>query len=240
MSAGLKLLAKDTVIYGVSSIVGRFLNYLLVPLYTAKFSVDSGGYGVVTHVYAITAFLLVLLVYGMETGFFPFANKEKEDEQTVYSTILLAVGSTSLIFIALCFLCLTPISSFLGYANNPEFMGMMAIVVAFDAFQCIPFAYLRHKKRPVKFAMVKLFFIVFNISLNLFFLLWCPLLYVDHPGWVSWFYNPAYGVGYVFLANLIATSLQMFCFIPELRGFRYRYNAQLMKRILTYSFPILI
>jgi O-antigen/teichoic acid export membrane protein len=240
MGAGLKSLAKDTVIYGVSSIVGRFLNYLLVPLYTVKFSADSGGYGVVTHMYAITAFLLVLLVYGMETGFFRFANKEKEDEQTVYSTILLAVGSTSLLFVALCFLCLTPISSFLGYANNPEFIGMMAIVVAFDAFQCIPFAYLRHKKRPVKFAMVKLLFIVSNILLNLFFLLWCPLLYVDHSGWVSWFYNPAYGVGYVFIANLICTSLQMFCFIPELRGFRYKYDAQLMKRILTYSFPILI
>ncbi|KAA6325167.1 hypothetical protein EZS27_025586 [termite gut metagenome] len=240
MRTGLKSLAKDTVIYGVSSIVGRFLNYLLVPLYTAKFSADSGGYGVVTHVYAITAFLLVLLVYGMETGFFRFANKEKENEQTVYSTILITVGSTSLLFMVLCFLCLAPVSSFLGYANNPEFIGMMAIVVAFDAFQCVPFAYLRHKKRPVKFAAVKLFFIVSNILLNLFFLLWCPMLSVNHPEWVSWFYNPAYGVGYVFLANLISTSLQMFCFIPELRGFRYRYDAQLMKRILTYSFPILI
>ncbi|KAA6304914.1 hypothetical protein EZS27_043435, partial [termite gut metagenome] len=174
--AGLKSLAKDTVIYGVSSIAGRFLNYLLVPLYTAKFTAESGGYGVVTHVYAIIAFLLILLVYGMETGFFRFANKEGEDEQTVYSTILLSVGSTSLLFIALCFIFLPSISSFLGYANNPEFIGMMAIVVALDAFQCIPFAYLRHKKRPVKFAAVKLLFIVSNILLNLFFLVWCPWL----------------------------------------------------------------
>ncbi|KAA6339274.1 hypothetical protein EZS27_012792 [termite gut metagenome] len=238
--AGLKSLAKDTVIYGVSSIAGRFLNYLLVPLYTAKFTAESGGYGVVTHVYAIIAFLLILLVYGMETGFFRFANKEGEDEQTVYSTILLSVGSTSLLFVALCFIFLPSISSFLGYAGNPEFMGIMAIVVALDAFQCIPFAYLRHKKRPVKFAAVKLFFIVSNILLNLFFLVVCPWLNRYCPETISWFYNPAYGVGYVFIANLICTSLQMLCFIPELRGFRYRYDAKLMRRIWKYSFPVLI
>ncbi|KAA6345630.1 hypothetical protein EZS27_006811 [termite gut metagenome] len=236
----LKSLAKDTAIYGVSSIVGRFLNYLLVPLYTAKFSTESGSYGVVTHVYAVTSFLLVLLVYGMETGFFRFANKEKENEQTVFSTILLTVGSTSLLFIMLCLTFLAPVSSFLGYAAHPDYIGMMAIVVAFDAFQCIPFAYLRHKKRPVKFAAVKLLFVVSNILLNLFFFVWCPLLYKHCPETVSWFYNPAYGVGYVFVANLICTSLQMFCFIPELRGCRYKYDAKLMKRILSYSFPILI
>jgi O-antigen/teichoic acid export membrane protein len=176
----------------------------------------------------------------METGFFRFANKEEEDEQTVYSTILLWVGSSSLLFIAVCLLFLPSISSFLGYAGHPEFIGMMAVVVALDAFQCIPFAYLRHKKRPVKFAAVKLLFIVSNVLLNLFFLVWCPWLDAHYPQTVSWFYNPAYGVGYVFVANLICTSLQMFCFIPELRGFRYRYNPLLMKRIWSYSFPVLI
>ncbi|KAA6342553.1 hypothetical protein EZS27_009696 [termite gut metagenome] len=238
--SGLKSLAKDTAIYGLSSIVGRFLNYLLVPLYTATFSAASGGYGIVTNIYAITALLLVLLIYGMETGFFRFANKKEENEQKVYSTILISVGSTSLLFIALCFVFLNPVSSFFGYANNPEFIGMMAIVVALDAFQCIPFAYLRHKKRPIKFAAIKMLFVLSNILLNCFFLVWCPWLHEHFPETVSWFYDPAYGVGYVFVANLICTSLQMFCFISELRGFRYTFDAVLMKRILNYSFPILI
>ncbi|MEG1686104.1 MAG: oligosaccharide flippase family protein, partial [Bacteroides sp.] len=131
--AGLKSLAKDTAIYGMSSIIGRFLNYLLVPLYTAKLSAASGGYGVVTNVYAITALLLILLTYGMETGFFRFANKSEENPQTVYSTTLLSIGGTSLLFVLLCFTFLHPISNFLGYESHPDFVAMMSIVVALDA-----------------------------------------------------------------------------------------------------------
>ena len=99
--ANLKSLAKDTAIYGLSSIVGRFLNYLLVPLYTAKLSAASGGYGIITNVYAYTALLMVILTYGMETTFFRFANKEGEDPQKVYSTTLMSVGFTSLLFVVL-------------------------------------------------------------------------------------------------------------------------------------------
>lgn len=238
--AGLKSLAKDTAIYGMSSIIGRFLNYLLVPLYTAKLSAASGGYGVVTHIYALTALLLILLTYGMETGFFRFANKREENPQKVYSTILISVGGTSLIFTAFCFLFLTPISGFLGYGDHPEFVGMMIVVVALDAFQCIPFAYLRYKKRPVKFAALKLLFIFSNILLNILFFVWAPALYKSHPEMVSWFYNPSYGVGYVFLANLICTAGITLCFVKELTGFRYTFDRTLMKRIFTYSFPILI
>lgn len=238
--AGLKSLAKDTAIYGMSSIIGRFLNYLLVPLYTAKLSAASGGYGVVTNVYAITALLLVLLTYGMETGFFRFANKSDENPQTVYSTILMSVGGTSLLFIALCFLFLNPISQFLGYEQHPEFISMMAIVVALDAFQCIPFAYLRYKKRPIKFAALKLLFIFSNILLNLLFFVWAPSIYNSHPEWISWFYDPGYGVGYVFLANLICTVAITFCFIKELTGFTYIFDKNLLKRIFIYSLPILV
>ena len=172
----LKSLAKDTAIYGMSSIVGRFLNYLLVPLYTAKLSAESGGYGVITNVYAYTALLLVVLTYGMETTFFRFANKEGEDPQRVYSTILASVGGTSLAFVALVLAFLGPISSFMGYADHPSYVWVMAVTVAIDAFQCIPFAYLRHKKRPLKFAALKLLFIVMNIALNLFFFVALPEL----------------------------------------------------------------
>ena len=238
--AGLKSLAKDTAIYGLSSIVGRFLNYLLVPLYTAVLPAASGGYGVVSNVYAYTALILVLLTFGMETGFFRFANKQDEQPEKVYANSLLFVGGLSLCFVTLCMLFLNPISSFLEYPDHPDYVGMMIVVVALDSFQCIPFAYLRYKKRPIKFAAIKLFNIIGNIGLNLFFLLLCPYLAQHAPSTVSWFYNPDYLVGYIFVSNLIMSAVQMFFFIPELRGFSYRMDRVLMKRMISYSFPILI
>lgn len=238
--AGLKSLAKDTAIYGLSSIVGRFLNYLLVPLYTAVIPAASGGYGVVSNVYAYTALILVLLTFGMETGFFRFANKQDENPDKVYANSLIFVGGLSLIFIVLCMVFLHPISSLLEYPDHTDYVAMMVVVVALDSFQCIPFAYLRYKKRPVKFAAIKLFNIIGNICLNLFFLLLCPWLYKVSPSSVDWFYNPDYLVGYIFVSNLIMSAVQMFFFIPELRGFSYRLDKPLMKRMISYSFPILI
>lgn len=238
--AGLKSLAKDTAIYGLSSIVGRFLNYMLVPLYTAVLPASTGGYGVVSNVYAFTALMLVLLTFGMETGFFRFANKSGEDPMKVYANSLLSVGGVSLIFVFLCLLFLQPISNLLDYGDYPEFIAMMAVVVALDSFQCIPFAYLRYKKRPIKFAAIKLLSIVGGIGLNLFFLLVCPWLNVHCPSTISWFYDPDYLVGYIFISNLIISVVQMFFFIPELTGFAYKLDKVLLKRMVVYSFPVLI
>ncbi len=227
--ANLKSLAKDTAIYGLSSIVGRFLNYLLVPLYTAKLSAESGGYGVITNIYAYTALLLVLLTYGMETTFFRFANKENEDAHRVYSTILLSVGATSLLFVALVVAFISPISSFMGYASHPSYVWVMAVTVALDAFQCIPFAYLRYRKRPVKFAVLKLSFIVMNIALNVFF-------FVIMPGFTG---KPA-DVGYAFYINLACTGSITFLFWRELTGFKYVFDRAMLRRMLSYSWPILV
>ena len=238
--AGLKSLAKDTAVYGLSSILGRFLNYLLVPLYTAVLSAASGGYGVVANVYAYTALILVLLTFGMETGFFRFANKQEEDPQKVYANALIFVGGLSFLFWALGMIFLGPISSFMEYPDHQDYIAMMMTVVALDSFQCIPFAYLRYKKRPIKFAAIKLLNIAGNIVLNLFFLLLCPWLYVHAPGTIDWFYHPEYQVGYIFVSNLIMSSVQMLFFIPELRGFSFRMDRQLMKKMVNYSFPILI
>ena len=174
--AGLSSLAKDTAIYGLSSIVGRFLNYLLVPLYTSVLTASSGGYGVVSNVYAYTALILVLLTFGMETGFFRFANKGDERPEKVYANTLLFVGGLSLLFVVTCLTFLHPIAALLEYPDHPDYVGMMVLVVALDAFQCIPFAYLRYQKRPLKFAGIKLFNIIGNICLNLFFLLLCHFL----------------------------------------------------------------
>lgn len=238
--AELKSLAKDTAIYGMSSIVGRFLNYLLVPLYTAVLPASSGGYGVVSNVYAYTALILVLLTFGMETGFFRFANKSDENPEKVYTNTLLFVGGLSLLFVILGMTFLHPIASFLEYPDHADYVGMMILVVALDSFQCVPFSYLRYKKRPIKFAAIKMLNIVGNIGLNLFFLLLCPWLYVHAPETVSWFYHPDYQVGYIFVSNLIMSVIQLFFFIPELRGFSYRADWQLIKRMVAYSFPILI
>ena len=238
--ANLKSLAKDTAIYGLSSIVGRFLNYLLVPLYTSSLSAASGGYGVITNMYAYSALLLVLLTYAMDTTFFRFANKEGEDAGKVYSTILIAVGSTSVLFVALVLLFLSPISSAMGYAGHPSYVWVMALTVALDAFQCIPFAYLRYKKRPIKFAAFKMLFIILNILLNLLFFLVLPALYASHPDTVGAIYNPEVGAGYAFYINLACTATITFCFYKELTGFRYSFDKALMRRMLSYSWPILV
>lgn len=238
--AELKSLAKDTAIYGMSSIVGRFLNYLLVPLYTAVLPASSGGYGVVSNVYAYTALILVLLTFGMETGFFRFANKSDENPEKVYANTLWFVGGLSLLFVILGMTFLHPIASFLEYPDHADYVGMMILVVALDSFQCVPFAYLRYKKRPIKFAAIKMLNIIGNICLNLFFLLLCPWLYVHAPETVSWFYYPDYLVGYIFVSNLLMSAIQLFFFLPELKGFSYRADWQLIKRMVAYSFPILI
>ena len=238
--ANMKSLAKDTAIYGLSSIVGRFLNYLLVPLYTTQLSAASGGYGVITNMYAYTALILVLLTFGMETTFFRFANKEGEDPQKVYSTILTAVGFTSLVFVAMVFTFITPLSNVMGYADHPSFIWVMAITVAIDAFQCIPFAYLRYKKRPIKFAALKMLFILLNIILNLVFFLILPSLYRSYPDVIGKIYDPSIGAGYAFYINLACTGLITFCFYKELSGFKYAFDGALMKRMLGYSWPILI
>ena len=222
--AGLKSLAKETAIYGVSSIVGRFLNYLLVPVYTIALPASSGGYGVVTNIYAWVALILVLLTCGMETGFFRFANKGQDDPMRVYSTTLLSVSIGSLVFVALGLLFLEPIAGWLEYGEHPWYIGMMMIVVAMDAIQSIPFAYLRYKKRAIKFDALKLLFIFLNIALNLFY-------YVILEG---------NDVGYAFLFNLVCTSVVMVCMIPELRGFTYVLDKELLKRMLRYSLPLVI
>ena len=245
----MKILAKETAIYGVSSIVGKFLNWLLVPLYTYVLQQQS-DYGIVTNLYAWTALLLVILTYGMETGFFRFANKTEENPKTVYSTSLITLFTTSLLFAVSCTIWRTPIANALGYPTHSEFIALLGIVVAMDAFASIPFAYLRYKKRPLQFAALKLLFVFLNIALNLFFLVLCPKI----QDWaiISSWYNPNYGVGYVFVANILATGIQTLCLLPAIvEGFknehelptsdsRRLFSGDLLKRMLRYSLPLLV
>ena len=161
--SNLKSLAKDTAIYGLSSIVARFVGYLLVPIETAKFSASGGQFGIITNLYAYVALLLVVLTYGMETTFFRFMNRPGEQPDKVYATALRTVSATSVLFIGLIALFLRPVSNAIGYQDHPEFIMIMAACVAVDAFINIPMAYLRYAHRPIKFVSLRMISIVVNI-----------------------------------------------------------------------------
>ena len=222
--ANLKSLAKDTAIYGLSSIVGRFLNYLLVPLYTHYMPKDSGDYGISTNVYAYTALIMVLLTFGMETTLFRFANDEKYKSDTVFSTAFATVGSLTAVFLLLVFAFISPISNALGYAAHPDYLLMMAVVVALDAIQALPFSYLRYQKRAIRFASLKMLFIALSISLN--------VIYFVLLGKTSVFY--------VFFINLLCTGLITFFFLPDMFRIKWQFDGSLLKQMFGYSWPILI
>ena len=219
----MKSLAKDTAIYGLSSIIGKFLNYLLVPLYTYALARTS-DYGVVTNIYAWTALLLVLLTYGMETGFFRFVNREDYDAKSVYKTAFFTLLSSSTFFAVLVIVFQQPIANVLGYADHSEFIAMMFATVAIDAFASIPFAYLRYQKRPIRFAILKLLFVLLNIGFNLLFL-------------VALGKNDVF---YVFLSNILATTIQTLCLLPMTMPKGGHFDAQVLKEMLRYSLPLLI
>lgn len=236
--ASMKSLAKDTAIYGLSSIVGRFLNYLLVPLYTHVISAATGGYGMVTNLYAYVALILVLLTFGMETTFFRFANKDGENPHCVFSTSMAVIAALTAVFLGIVFLGIDPISQAIHYQDHKEYIMMMACVVSLDAIQAIPFSYLRYKKRPIKFAALKLLFIVMNIGLNLLYFVWLEKT----------------DVFYIFFLNLVCTGFITFFFIPEFahehvaartyckeNGIEFKIvDFALLRRMLSYSWPILV
>ena len=219
----MKSLAKDTAIYGVSSIVGKFLNYLLVPLYTYVLK-QTADYGIVTNLYAWTALLLVILTYGMETGFFRFANREDYDPRTVYKTSFVTLLCTSALFTMLVIIFHQPLANVLGYPDHSEFVEMMFATVAIDAFACIPFAYLRYQKRPIVFAALKLLFVLLNIGFNILFL-------------VVLGKNDVF---YVFLSNILATTIQTLCLLPFTMPKGGQFSAPVLKEMLRYSLPLLV
>lgn len=236
----MKSLAKDTALYGLSSILGKLLNWLLVPLYVVK--VNDYEFGEVTQLYAWMGLLLVLLTYGMETGFFRFANKnEDSDPQKVYTTCLSSIWATTGVFALLVLAFLRPISISLGFAGHESYIVMLCAVICMDVLSSLPFAYLRLQKRPLRFAAIKLLFVFLNITFNLFFLVLCPHLMENHAALISGVYDPAKsGVFYIILSNLLSTGLMMTGLFPELFRVRYRFDWPLLKEILRYSFPLLI
>jgi O-antigen/teichoic acid export membrane protein len=237
--AEMKGLVKDTAIYGVSSILGRFLNWGLSPFYTYVLK-DTVDFGIQSELYAWSALIMIILTYGMETGFFRFANKHEDKASKVYTTSLISLASTSLLFIVLLSLFLTPISGWLHYEINKDFVWMMGFTVAIDAFCAIPFAWIRFKKRPIFFAAIRMSMILVNIFFNIFFLLICPKLQLTHPEWISWFYRPDYGVGYIFLANVFSTLFGMLLLATTFLRIRWLFDSTLFRSMLRYSLPLLL
>jgi len=238
MASGIKSLAKDTAIYGLSSILGKFVSWCLVPIYTMVLA--TGEFGVMTNIYSFTALFAVILTFGMETGFFRFANKDENNPKEVYANALMFVGGLSLLFVILCFSFLHPISTFLEYGHHSDYIAIMSVVVALDAFVSIPFAYLRYQKRPVRFATVRLTGIFSTIIFTIFFLLICPKINESNSHLISWFYNPHYKEGYVFVANILGSLLTLFLLIPQLIGFKYKINKSLLKQMIWYCAPLLV
>ena len=204
--------------------MGRFLNYLLVPLYTHYMPKASGDYGVSTNMYAYTALIFVILTFGMETTLFRFANDEREKPDTVFSTGFSVILGLTALFLLAVFLFIGPISDSLGYAAHPDYLLMMAVVVSLDALQALPFSLLRFQHRAVRFAWLKLLFIFLNIGLNVF--------YFVVLGKTSVFY--------VFFINLLCTGIITFFFIPDLLRVHWKFDASLLRRMLSYSWPILL
>lgn len=236
--ANLKSLLKDTAIYGISSIAARFINYLLVPVETFAWAASGGQYGVITNVYSYIAILIILLTFGMETTFFRFSNKDGENAPMVYSTALRMVGAVALVFCAIVIVFLHPIAGAMGYADHPWYIGTMAICVAIDAWSAIMFDYLRYQHRPWKFMILKVANILINVTLVALFLLVLPALDVRVPGLYDADGTP--DVGIVFYANLFCSLATLLLLFKEMRGVTYGFDGKLCRRMLSYTWPMLI
>jgi O-antigen/teichoic acid export membrane protein len=237
----IKRLAGQTAIYGIPSVLGRVLTYLLVPLYTYVF--HAGDYGTVNVFYALTAFLMVILTYGMETTFFRFNEQEKEKEK-VLSTAMISLIISSVTFLVLVLLFSKNIAIWMLYPKHPEYIRWFAWILALDALSSIPFAHLRAINRPIRFAWVKMVNISINICLNLLFLLLCPYILKHFPeGIISQFitkiFRPNWGIEYIFISNLFASAVTLIMLLPEISHIQWKISPDLWKKMLFYAFPLM-
>ena len=218
----LKKLAQQTAVYGLSSIIGRLLNYLLVPVYTRFFLPSE--FGVVTEMYAYVAFFVVILTYGMETAFFHFSNKQtKLNKNTVYTTVLSSVFITTVLFCLITIINSNDISGFMGSGIQQNFVVYFAIILSLDALNSIAFSKLRLEERPFRFALVRLLGIITNISLNIFFIVF-----------------EGYGIEYIFISNLISSILTTILLVPDFFSYKLEFNFSLWKKMIYYAFPLLV
>jgi O-antigen/teichoic acid export membrane protein len=238
----LRRLASQTAVYGLSSIVGRLLNYLLVPLYTRV--LVTGDYGIYTEMYAWVSILWVVLTYGMETTFFRFAQSENNSPK-VFSTAFSSLVVTSLLFLLIAGGNAGAIALSMGYGDHVDYIVYFAFILSLDALAAIPFARLRQQNRPIRFAVIKLINIALNIGFNLFFILLCPYLLRQYPDtalaqFILTIFDPNDLVSYIFISNLISTVVTLLLLVPDVR-FRWQdFDFPLLRRMLVYTWPLLI
>ncbi|MBI4931634.1 MAG: polysaccharide biosynthesis C-terminal domain-containing protein [Bacteroidetes bacterium] len=241
-----KKLASQTAIYGLPTIIGRLLNYFLVPLYTYNFSTSE--YGTVNEMYAYVSFLLIVLTYGMETALFNFSRLQ-DDKQKVYSTILTCVTLTSAVFIAGLTIFFQPIANLIEYPTHPEYITWFALILGLDAVSSIAFAKLREQNKAKNFALIKTLNIAVNIFFNVFFLWICKSEFdAGKNSSLACFYNPEIGIGYIFISNLIASVVTFLVLLPSIlkavsplqRGAGGILDFSMLKTILPYALPLLI
>jgi O-antigen/teichoic acid export membrane protein len=237
----LKKLASQTAIYGLPTIVGRLLNYLLNPLFAFSFSTSEMG--VVTSAYAYVSFLLIFLTYGMETALFRFSQLE-DDKQKVYTTSLISLLFSSAFFIVIVSLFSSSISESLKFSGHSEYVVWFAIIIGTDALTAIPFAKLREQGKAKRFAIVKTINICINIGLNLFFILFCKRVFESTDSvfkpFVEAVYNPAIGVGYIFISNLVASIVTLLILSPEILKIKFVFDTIIWKKMMRYAMPLLV
>jgi O-antigen/teichoic acid export membrane protein len=237
----IKRLAGQTAIYGIPSVLGRILTYLLTPLYTYVF--HSADYGTISVFYAYTSFLMIIMTYGMETSFFRF-NEHELDKEKVFSTGVISLILSSALFLLMVLSISGKVAQWIDYPEHPEYVRWFAWILALDAISAIPFAHLRAINRPIRFAWVKMTNIALNIGLNLFFLLLCPFVMRHYPDGffghlISSIYKPHWGIEYIFISNLAASSITLLMLLPEISRVKWKIHPDLWKRMLIYAFPLL-
>jgi O-antigen/teichoic acid export membrane protein len=221
----IRKLAGDTILYGLGNVIPRFLNFLLFPIHTyARFKPDE--FGQFTTLMSMVAFMNILYSFGMETTYFRFATKPGADKQRVFNAGLTVVISIGLVLSTTVIVFSQPIATALGVAKHPDFVVWLAIIMFVDNISALPFARLRLENRPIRFAIYRITNIVVVIALNLFF------LFV--------IYDPAVGIGYVFLAMLIANSMYILFFIRSFLQWRPVYDREITSSMLSYSYPIVL
>lgn len=236
--SSIKSLASQTAWYGASSIAARFINYLLTPYLTGALS--GPKYGEMSLVYAAIPFLNVIFTYGIETAYFRFSQKEgfKKD---IYSTSSISIFISTIFLTTLLILSHTTIAHWLKLDEHPEFMTFSAIIIAFDTLTTLPFAKLRQDGKPKKFASIRITSILINIGLTYFFISVCPRIVVNNPtGLVAKYYLQNYGVGYVIIANVIASFVTLLLLSRELFSINWVFNRKVWGQIMLYSLPLII
>jgi O-antigen/teichoic acid export membrane protein len=241
VASGIKKLAGQTVIYGLGTIVPRFLNYLLTPLLTYGFT--AAEYGINSELYAYISFLNVIFTYGMETTFFNFSSK-LENKEEVYNTALISLILSSVFFSLLFLIFAGSIADGLSTPNSiylPQFIIWSVLIVASDAITAIPFAKLRLENKALKFSVLKLSNVIINFGLTIFFLKVCKSSYNNgETNFMSSLYNPEIGIGYAFLANLLANCFTLILLSKQFAGLKFSLNIELLKKMLLYAWPLII